>query len=237
MDKKNFKISVIIPVYNEKKTILDILKEVKKVELEKEIIVVDDGSTDGTRDILKNIKDKEIKVILQPRNYGKGYAIRTGIKHVSGDIIIIQDADLEYNPQDYYKLVKPIIQGKAKVVYGTRFPRKKDRFFPFFHYFSLRNPYYLANKILTLASNILYFANITDEPTCYKVFSSDVLKSIDLKCMRFEFCPEVTAKVRKKAYKIYEVPISYNPRSIKQGKKIKLKDAFEAFFTLLKYRF
>lgn len=231
------KISVIIPCYNEKATILEIIRQIKAVNLEKEIIVVDDFSNDGTRDILKKIKDKTVKIIYQPRNYGKGMAIRTGIKKVSGDIVIIQDADLEYNPQDYYKLVKPIIQGKTKVVYGTRFPRKKDKFFPFFHYFSLSNPYYLANKVLTAIANILYLAKITDEPTCYKVFSADVIKSINLKCERFEFCPEVTAKVRKKGYKILEVPISYHPRSVKEGKKIKFKDGLEAIWALIKYRF
>jgi len=234
---KNTKISVLIPAYNEEKTILEIINQVKAVPLKKEIIVIDDFSKDKTRKILKEIKDKEVKVLFHDKNYGKGHAIRTGIKAVTGDIIIIQDADLEYDPQDYPKLIKPIVEGKAKVVYGTRFPRKKDKFFPFFHYFSLSNPYYLANKVLTMTSNILYLANITDEPTCYKVFSSDVLKKLNLKCEKFEFCPEATAKVRKAGYKIYEVPIAYHPRSVKEGKKIKLKDAFDAFWTLIKYRF
>lgn len=224
------KISVIIPVYNEEKTILEIIKKVDSIKIPKEIIIVDDGSTDKTRDILKNVKNKNVKIILQPRNYGKGYALRTGIKHVTGDIVIIQDADLEYNPEDYYNLIKPIVKGEAKVVYGTRFPKNKPR--P-----GLLNPYFLANRILTTASNLLYFANITDEPTCYKIFSTDVIKNINLKCMRFEFCPEVTAKVRKKGYKIFEVPISYNPRTTKEGKKIKFRDAIEAFWVLLKYRF
>jgi len=230
-------ISVIIPAYNEKDTILKIIALVKKVNLSKEIIIIDDFSTDGTREILKNIGDEEIKVIFHDKNYGKGHAIRTGINRVEGKIIVIQDADLEYDPQDYYTLVKPIMQGKTKVVYGTRFPRKKDKFWPFFHYFSIFNPYYLANKILTLTVDTLYWANITDEPTCYKVFDSTVLKSINLKCERFEFCPEVTAKVRKKGYKIYEVPIHYYPRSVEEGKKIKFKDAWEAIWTLIRYRF
>lgn len=230
-------ISVIIPAYNEKDTILEIINLVKAVKISKEIIIIDDFSKDGTREILKKIKDKEIKVLFHDKNYGKGQAIRTGISHVTGNIVIIQDADLEYDPQDYPKLIKPIIEGKAKVVYGTRFPRKRDKWFPLFHYFSLSNPYYLANKILTIAADILYFTNITDEPTCYKVFDAEVLKNLNLKCNRFEFCPEATAKARKKGYKIYEVPIRYYPRSIKEGKKIKLKDAFEAMWTLLKYRF
>ncbi len=230
-------LSVIIPAYNEKNTILEIIKRVKKVKLEKEIIIIDDFSTDGTKELLKKIKDPIINVFFHDKNYGKGHAIRTGIKKSKGEIIIIQDADLEYDPKDYYKLIKPIVEGKTKVVYGTRFPRKKEKWFPFFHYFSLSNPYYLANKILTTTTDLLYFTDITDEPTCYKVFSSEVLKDINLKCERFEFCPEVTAKIRKKRYKIYEIPISYNPRSTKEGKKIKFRDAIQAMWVLIKYRF
>lgn len=225
------KISVIIPTYNEKNTILQLIKKVKAVKLLKEIIIVDDFSTDGTRDILKSIKNKEIKILFHEKNYGKGHAIRTGIKHVSGDIVIIQDADLEYNPQDYKKLIKPIAEGKAKVVYGTRFPLGRSRPSIF------KNSFFLANRILTIASNLLYNANITDEPTCYKVFSADVLKNLNLKCERFEFCPEVTAKVRKNGHSIFEVPISYNPRSQEEGKKIRWKDGFQALWTLIKYRF
>lgn len=234
---KNPKISVLIPVFNEKNTILQLIEKVKAVPLRKELILVDDFSFDGTKEILKKIKDPEIKVLFHERNYGKGHAIRTAIKHATGDIMIVQDADLEYDPQDYPSLIKPIVENKARVVYGTRFPRKKDRWFPFFHYFSIFNPFYMANKILTVSANVLYLTNITDEATCYKVFDSKVLKSLNLKCEKFEFCPEVTAKVRKKGYKIYEVPISYFPRSVKEGKKIKLKDAFEAIWTLIKYRF
>lgn len=225
------KLSVIIPVYNEIRTINEIVKRVKAVKIYKEIIIVDDYSTDGTREILKKIKGKNTKIIFQDRNYGKGYAIRTGIKHATGDIVIIQDADLEYDPRDYLKLVEPIIRGKASVVYGTRFPKmsKKPSIF--------NNPFYLANRILTIISNILYNADITDEPTCYKVFRTDVIKGINLKCERFEFCPEITAKVRKKGYKIIEIPISYRPRSVKGGKKIRFKDGLEAIWTLIKYRF
>ena len=231
------KLSVIIPAYNEKETISKIISRVRAVKIPKEIIIVDDGSTDGTRDILKKLKFKDVKIILQDRNYGKGYAIRTGIKRTTGDIIIIQDADLEYDPQDYPALIDPIVKGKAKVVYGTRFPKRPGHPSLLHPYLKLSNPYYLANKILTTAANLLYNANITDEPTCYKVFSSDVLKDINLKCIRFEFCPEVTAKVRKKGHKIYEVPISYHPRSVKEGKKINWKDGFEALWTLIKCRF
>ena len=226
-------ISVVIPVYNEVKTILDIIKKVKAVNIKKEIIIVDDFSDDGTRELLNQIKDKEdkdLKVLFHDKNYGKGHALRTGIMHAAGKIIIIQDADLEYDPQDYPKLIQPILDGHVKVVYGTRFP--KDRARP-----SLFNKFFLANRILTLTANILYGAGITDEATCYKIFDSSVLKSINLKCERFEFCPEVTAKVKKKHLKIQEVTISYYPRTISEGKKINWKDGFEALWTLIKYRF
>ncbi|HRZ85791.1 MAG TPA: glycosyltransferase family 2 protein [Candidatus Paceibacterota bacterium] len=225
------KLSILIPVYNEKDTILEIIKKIKEVDISKEIIIVDDFSTDGTREILSKIKDKEIKVVFHEKNMGKGRGIRTALDYAKGDIIIIQDADLEYDPNDYSKLIQPILDDKAKVVYGTRFPKmaKKPSL--------LKNHFYLANRILTTSSNILYNAHITDEPTCYKVFSSDVIKNINLKCEKFEFCPEVTAKVRKKGYKIYEVPISYYPRSTEEGKKIKWKDGFEGLWTLIKYRF
>lgn len=223
-------LSVVIPVYNEKSTIREIVKKVKAVNIPKEIILVDDGSTDGSREILKTMKSDNVKVLLHPKNYGKGYAVRTGIKEASGRITIIQDADLEYEPKEFPMLIKPIIDGKSKVVYGTRFP--KGRPHP-----PLTNFFFLANKILTLTANILYNANITDEPTCYKVFDTKVLKGLNLKCIRFEFCPEVTAKVRKQGYKIYELPISYNPRTRDEGKKINWKDGIEAFWTLIKYRF
>jgi len=225
------RISVIIPVYNEKKTILEIIKRVKVVKIPKEIIIIDDFSKDGTREILKKIKDNEIKVLFHNKNYGKGHAIRTGLDEIKGKIVIIQDADLEYDTNDYPKLIEPIEKGKTKVVYGTRFPEGKK------HPSIFKNPFFLANKVLTLTSNILYNANITDEPTCYKVFDSEVLKSINLKCEKFEFCPEATAKVRKKGYKILEVPIAYYPRSVKEGKKIKWEDGLEALWTLIKYRF
>lgn len=231
MKYKNPLISVIIPAYNEKDTILKIIKKVKAVNIPKEIIIVDDFSKDGTREILKNIADSEVKVFFHDKNYGKGHALKTGIKFAKGKIIIIQDADLEYDPKDYPSLIAPIIEGKSKVVYGTRFPTRKQR--PSV----IKNRFFLANRILTLISNILYNANITDEPTCYKVFDSKVLKGINLKCERFEFCPEVTAKVRKKGYKIIEVPINYYPRSVEEGKKINWKDGFQGLWTLVKYRF
>jgi glycosyltransferase involved in cell wall biosynthesis len=224
------KLSIIIPCYNEKNTILDILGKIEVVSLDKEIIIVDDCSTDGTREILKSLSlNAKAKVYFHDQNQGKGAAIRTGIKHVEGDIVIIQDADLEYDPNDYYELVKPIVEGKAEVVYGSRLLHKG------FSISYLR--YYLGGLVLSWMTNLLYGIHITDEPTCYKVFKTEVLKGINLKCKRFEFCPEVTAKISKKKIKIYEVPISYDPRRLEEGKKIGWWDGVEAVWTLLKYRF
>lgn len=223
-------LSVIIPVYNEKDTIIEIIDKVKEVRIPKEIIIVDDGSTDGTRQLLEKIDDPEIKVLFHEKNYGKGHAIRTGIKAVTKDIVIIQDADLEYNPREYPALLKPIVTNKAEVVYGSRWLKKGLNKVPF-------NLFRFGRWFLTCLTNLLYGASITDEPCCYKVFKTEVLKGISLECEGFEFCPEVTAKVLKKGYKIYEVPISYSPRTLKEGKKIKYSDGVTAVFTLLKYRF
>jgi len=224
------KLTVIIPVFNEKATIEQIIKKVKKVPVEKEIIVVDDGSTDGTVEILKEIseKDKNINIILKEKNEGKGSAIREGLKCVNGDVVVIQDADLEYEPTDWIGMLKVIDEKKADVVYGSRVlgKNKKSSFV-----------FYLGGRMLSIITNFLYGAGITDEPTCYKMFRAEIIKSLNLKCRGFEFCPEVTAKIRKKGIKIYEVPIHYNPRSIKEGKKIKWKDGIIAIWTLIKYRF
>lgn len=236
------KLSIIIPAYNEEKTIKRLISIVKKVntkEIKKEIIVVDDGSRDNTVNILKKIKD--IRLIQHKRNQGKGAAVRTGIKYSTGDIIIVQDADLEYDPNDYYKLIKPIIDKKTSVVYGSRFlsrlQREKNiRFLKAKHkraYFMA----YLGGRFLTFLANLLYNGKISDEPTCYKVFKANVLKGINLKCKKFEFCPEVTAKILKKRYKILEIPISYKPRTFEEGKKINWKDGVQAIWTLIKYRF
>lgn len=230
------KVSIIIPLYNERDTIEELLRRINSIKLDKEIILVDDYSTDGSREWLKGIKTKNIKKVFHDKNYGKGMAIRSGIKEVTGDIIIIQDADLEYDPNDYYELVKPIEEGRAEVVYGSRIlgnilKNMKTKHSKAYY------QYFYGGRLLTFLTNILYNAKITDEPTCYKVFKTEVLKNIDLKCTRFEFCPEVTAKVRKKGYKIYEIPIKYNPRTLSEGKKIKIRDGFEAVWALLKYRF
>ncbi|MEO0248914.1 MAG: glycosyltransferase family 2 protein [candidate division WOR-3 bacterium] len=221
------KLSVIMPVHNEVHTIREALRRVQEVDLEKEIIIVDDHSSDGTRDILGQIADDEVKVVYHAQNMGKGSAIRTALQYVTGELIIIQDGDLEYDPADYYKLVEPIVEGRASVVYGSRFLGKIADM----HFLN-----YIANKILALTASLLFFAWITDEGTCYKVFKADVLKSLDLKCTGFDFCPEVTAKVRKRGYKIVEVPISYRGRSVGEGKKIRWRDGLKAFLTLIKYR-
>lgn len=225
------KLSIVMPVYNEKKTILEILRRVKSIGLgnvKKEIVIVDDYSTDGTREILRNLKDPEIQVIFHERNKGKGSAVRTGIENITGDVMIIQDADLEYYPEDYLKLLDVIKQG-AEVVYGSRVKHKN-----FAHVYNLN---LFALHLLSIMSNVLYGTKITDEPTCYKMFKTDVLKRINLKCTGFEFCPEVTAKVAKLGITIKEIPIRYSPRNIKEGKKINWKDGVEAIWTLIRYRF
>lgn len=223
-------LSVIIPVYNEKNTILEILERVKKVDITKQIIIVDDGSTDGTSFLLKKINDPAIKILFHEKNCGKGCAVRTGIKSAEGDIILIQDADLEYDPNDYRRLIEPITSGKASIVYGSRYLSGALGKEPM-------NAFRFGRWLLTFMTNILYGAHITDEPCGYKVFKADVLKGIQLTCRKFEFCPEVTAKVLRRGYKIFEVPINYYSRTFKEGKKITYKDGFEAVITLMKYRF
>ena len=220
------KLSIVIPVYNEENTFLELLRWVKEEKHDKEIIIVDDFSTDGTRDILKDIEvDPQIKVIYQEKNMGKGAAIREGFKHVSGDIVIIQDADLEYYPDEYAQLVKPIVQGKADVVYGSRF-LGSHRAHLYWHY--------LGNKMINLITNIVLNTCLTDMMTCYKAFKLDVLKSLELKANRFGIEPEMTAEVFRRGYKVYEVPISYNARGYEEGKNITWKDFFRCVFWLFR---
>ena len=231
------KLSVIIPVYNEEKTIAEIIKRVKAVNLKKEIIIVEDGSTDKTREILEEIvrqKDSsnEIKLISRLQKSGKGEAIRTGLKYVTGDIVIIQDADLEYNPNDYHRLIKPIAEGEVLVVYGSRVLGKNPK-----PNSPSRWLFYLGGRSLSVLTNLLYRTKITDEPTCYKVFKTTLLRSLNLKCKGFEFCPEVTAKIAKRGIEIKEIPICTTSRTLKEGKKIRLRDWFVAVWTLTKYRF
>lgn len=224
------KLSVIIPVYNEVESIQTILKRVQATRLAHEIVVVDDGSRDGTRDILKKLDGKKgVRVILHEKNQGKGAAVRTGMFAAGGDVLLIQDADLEYDPRDYPELLQPIREGLADVVYGSRFLGKPHRVTMFWHM--------VANKWLTLMTNILYDTILTDMETGYKVFRREVIEGMTLRANSFDFEPEFTAKVLKRNYRIFEVPIRFNPRDYSQGKKIKLGDAFEAVWTLLKYRF
>lgn len=225
------KLSVVIPVYNEVKTIEKIISRVQKVPLEKEIIIVDDGSTDGTHKKLKKInkRSKDVKIFYHKRNKGKGAALRTGFNKVKGDVVIIQDADLEYNPKEYPKLLQPILDNRADVVYGSRFLGGPHRVLFFWHY--------VGNKFLTLLSNLVTNINLTDMETGYKAFKSQVLNDITLKSNRFGFEPEFTVKIAKRGYRIYEVPISYSGRNYSEGKKITWKDGILAIFTILWFRF
>ena len=226
-------LSVIIPVYNEKSTILKILDKIENVKIEKEIIIVDDFSTDGTKEILKNLSSKNIKIYYHNENIGKGGAINSAKQFVNGDIVIIQDADLEYNPQDYFNLIKPICEKKFQVVYGSRVLGKNRYLMQNFS--SVYRIFF--NHLLTILSNLLNKQKLTDAHTCYKTFSTDLFKSIALEEKDFSFCPEITTKIANKKIKIFEVPIDYNGRSYQEGKKIKLIDGLKAIKTLFKYRF
>jgi len=222
-------VSVIIPSYNEANTIKELLKRVQAENIASEILIIDDGSTDGTREILETYSGKEpFKIILHEFNQGKGAAVRTGIQHAKGDVIIIQDADLEYNPREYKELLKPIEEGMAEVVYGSRFlggPRRPTMFW-----------HMVANKLLTFMTNILYNNILTDMETGYKVFLREVVQDMPLRANRFDFEPEFTAKILKRKVRIFEIPITFYPRDYSEGKKIGLRDAFQAVWTLLKYR-
>jgi glycosyltransferase involved in cell wall biosynthesis len=224
------KLSVIIPVYNEVESIQVILKHVHETNLVHEIVVVDDGSKDGTRDVLAALDGKDsVRVILHEKNKGKGAAVRTGMAAATGEVLLIQDADLEYDPRDFPQLLQPIEEGVADVVYGSRFLGRAHRVTMFWHL--------VANQMLTLMTNILYNTILTDMETGYKVFRREVLNGMVLHANSFDFEPEFTAKILKRKFRIFEVPITFNPRDYTQGKKIKLHDAFEAVWTLIKYRF
>ena len=228
------KISIVIPVYNEINTLETLLEKVEKASfcsLEKEIIMVDDGSIDGTRDLLKKLeKTKNYKIYFHAKNMGKGAAIRTALSYVTGDIVVIQDADLEYDPNDYENPVRLIIEDKADVVYGSRFlGNKRSETFTLTHF--------LGNKLLTFITNLLYGTTLTDMETCYKAFRYDVIKNITIKSNKFDFEPEITAKVLKRKHHLVETPISYFGRAHNEGKKITWKDGFAAISALIRFRF
>lgn len=223
------KLSIVIPCYNESTTIEKLLALVEAVDLghtQKEIIVVDDGSSDGTREILQNYSDK-YKVIFHEKNQGKGAALRTGFSYASGDFIVVQDADLEYDPRDFKKMVARAEAEDLRAVFGSRVLAKNPKAGPL---------YYLGGRVLSFVTNLLYGTHITDEPTCYKMFKTCLLEKFKIESNGFEFCPEIVAKIARQGIPIKEVPISYYPRGKKEGKKIKLKDAFIAVWTLIKYR-
>jgi glycosyltransferase involved in cell wall biosynthesis len=229
-----FKLSVVIPVFNEERWIREVLRRVQAVDIPKEIVIVDDYSTDNTRAILRELESDEVRVFFQEKNQGKGAALREGFRHATGDVIVVQDADLEYDPGEYPRLIQPIIEDKADVVYGSRFIGERHRVLYFWHR--------LANQGLTTLSNMFTNLNLTDMETCYKVFRREVLEGMKLRSNRFGFEPEFTAKVARKSktgkrWRVYEVPISYAGRTYEEGKKIGLKDAFNALFCILRYRY
>lgn len=237
------KLSIVIPVFNEVQFLEEILGRVQRVELpqfEREVILVDDGSTDGTKDILARLEgqtavdpeakpfEEPIRVYYHDRNQGKGAALRTGFSKTTGDLVIIQDADLEYDPNDWPKLLAPVHNGKAEVVYGSRFTGERRNMF-FVHW--------IGNRFLTLLTNALYNTTLSDMETCYKLFPGDLIRNVNIRSDRFNFEPEITAKVLKQNIRIYEVPISYCGREFDEGKKITWRDGFAALFALIKYRF
>ncbi len=229
---EGFKLSVVIPVYNEERWIREVVRRVREVPIPKEIIIVEDCSTDKTRDVLKELEGDDLRIFYQPHNQGKGAALRRGFQEAKGDIVVVQDADLEYNPAEYPRLIQPILENRADVVYGSRFIGEMHRVLYFWHS--------VANKVLTLLSNMFTNLNLTDMETCYKVFRREVLQGIKLRSDRFGFEPEITAKVARRRnpdWRMYEVPISYSGRTYEEGKKIGLKDAFNALYCIVWFRY
>ena len=224
------KLSVIVPVYNERSTVAEIIRRVRNapVDLELEVIVVDDGSSDGSEKVLAALEDSSVRVITHAENSGKGAAIQTGWKAATGDLVIVQDADLEYDPADWSKLLEPILRGKSKVVYGSRFTGERKNMMPL---------HWIGNRFLSLVTNVLYSSTLSDMETCYKLFDRTALEGITIQSDKFDFEPEITAKVLRRGYRIYEVPISYAGREADEGKKITWRDGFGALKALVKFRF
>lgn len=222
------KVSVIMPVWNEESTIAEIVRRVLAVPLEMELLIVDDASTDGTAAELERLSDPRIRLLRHPQNRGKGAAIRTAIPHATGEVVVIQDADLEYDPAQIPALIQPIEQGSADVVYGSRFLGGPHRVHLYWHY--------VANQVLTMLSNLLNNLNLTDMETCYKCVRRDMLQAIPLRSDRFTIEPEITAKLARRGARFYEIPISYHGRDYSQGKKIRWRDGVEAFWAVLRYR-
>lgn len=224
----DFKLTILMPVFNEKRTIQEIIARVRALPLPKEVIVVDDGSTDGTRELLKGIRsDRELKVVFHSHNQGKGAALRTALRHARGDVVVIQDADLEYDPREFLRLIRPIVENQADVVYGSRFLHGKPAKQTFRHW--------LANRLLTALSNLATDLELTDMETCQKVFRRSALYDIDIKQNRFGVEPELTAKVARRGHRFVELPIAYDSRDVSEGKKIGLKDAFNALWCIFRY--
>jgi glycosyltransferase involved in cell wall biosynthesis len=226
------KLSVIVPVFNERNTLVEILRRMRAVELpdgiESEIIVVDDGSSDGTRDVLRQLGDSTVRVVMHDVNRGKGAAVRTGFKHATGEFILVQDADLEYDPEDWPKLLAPVLRGRARVVYGSRFTGERR---------NMLLLHWIGNRFLSLTTNGLYNTTLSDMETCYKLLERSLIEDLQLQSNKFDIEPEITAKVLKRGVRIYEVPISYSGREFDEGKKITWRDGFSALWTLVKYRF
>jgi len=226
------KLSIVIPVFNERNTVVEIVRRVRSVELpgglDREVVIVDDGSTDGTREVLDQLRDSTVRIIKNDANQGKGHALRTGFAAATGDLVVVQDADLEYDPEDFPRLINPILRGKARVVYGSRFTGERRNML-FLHW--------VGNRFLSLVTNVLYNSTLSDMETCYKLFDRELLQTVQLRSNKFEFEAEITARLLKRRVRIYEVPISYAGREFDEGKKITWRDGFTALWTLLKYRF
>jgi len=226
------KLSVVVPVFNERNTLVEVLRRMRAVELpdeiEREIIVVDDGSNDGTRDVLRQLGDSTVRIVLHDKNQGKGAALRTGFAHATGDFVLVQDADLEYDPEDWPKLLNPVIRGRARVVYGSRFTGERR---------NMLLLHWIGNRFLSMTTNVLYNTTLSDMETCYKLIERGLIEDMHLQSNRFDIEAEISAKILKRGVRIYEVPISYSGREFDEGKKITWRDGFSALYTLIKFRF